>query len=213
MFVRRIATPRNANQIQRNFVRFFADPRPSNPGGAGAAAAGSKYGVGAAAAPAQGSGQMADPVEGTTSSFSGYGNNSFAGPTTASSGKDSGFSASSASANNYSGSSGPSSSSGFNSSSGSSGSSSSSNTGSGHGHSSSGSSGNFGGSGTMMKTNWSNYALIGSIIAAPLAYFYYTKNRRHGMAKETEQAANRTMPIESKIDVRQWFWCSHVIKL
>jgi len=54
----------------------------------------------------------------------------------------------------------------------------------------------------MMKTNWSNYALIGSIIAAPLAYFYYTKNRRHGMAKETEQAANRTMPIESKIDTK-----------
>jgi len=197
MFVRRIATPRNVNQIQRNFVRFFADPRPSNPGGAGAAAAGSKYGYGSAGAPAQGSGKMDDPV-GATSSFSGYGNNSFSEPSTASSGKDSGFSASSSSANNYSGSSGPASSSAeFSSGKSSSGSSSS-----GSSHSSGSSSGMGGGSGTMMRTSWSNYALIGGIIGAPIMYFYYTKNRRHGMAKETEQSANRSMPIESQLNVR-----------
>lgn len=176
MFVRRIATPRNANQIQRNFVRFFADPRPSNPGGAGAAAAGSKSGYGSTGAPAQGSGKVDDSV-GSTSSFSGYGNNSTE-PTTASTGKDAGYSASSSSANNHSG---------------------SSKTGkTSDEYSRMGG----GGSGAMMKTSWSNYALIAGIIGAPLMYFYYTKNRRHGLAKEAEQTANRIAPIESKIDTK-----------
>jgi len=63
--------------------------------------------------------------------------------------------------------------------------------------------GGMGGSGTMMKSGWSNYALIGGIIGAPLLYFYYTKNRRHGLAKETaDQGSSRTHPIESKIDTK-----------
>jgi hypothetical protein len=135
---------------------------------------------------------MADPAgTATSSSFSGYGNSNYypetsgvgsakdnfstSGPSTASSGS-SGYEKSDSSGRQKAG------------------------AGSGSSSSSSGFSSG-GGMGTLTKASWSNYALIGGIIGAPLMYFYYTKNRRHGMAKET-QPATRAMPIEPKIETK-----------